>query len=223
MADKFRIYSTDITPTLTPDTSWLLPYNDTGSDNVLFVVDEVITGAGGATGIVLAIDGDATSGTLTITKTNVTSFVDGEILTGSIAGIADVNSATGGSGPSTNIIFDQDPYYGTYTPATSNIDRGSVIKTLGGVIIQDFGVKVVDEVIAFSDVDVLTQSIIDALNAAYIVIDGEWYFTDGYGCWLVKFSRNPRGFDSWRSLIFATHDFHTFSYAVNLLVLSKEI
>ena len=125
--------------------------------------------------------------------------------------------------PLTNIVFDQDPYYGTYTPAKSESDRGSVIKTLGGVVIQDFGVNVVDEVITFSDVEALSQSIVDALKAAYIIVDGEWYFTDGYSCWLVKFSRNPRGFDSWRNLIFSAHDFHTFSYAVNLLVLNKEI
>jgi len=223
MADKFRIYSTDITPTLTPDLSLILPYNDTGSDNVLFVIGELITGAGGATGEVLSVTGTATTGTLIIEKTNTIAFVDTEVLTGDIAGIANVDSASGGTSPSTNIVFDQDPHYGTYTPATSGIDRGSVIKTLGGVIIQDFGVKVVDEIITFTDTDALTQSIVDALKTAYEVIDGEWYFTDGYECWRVQFSRNPRGFDSWRNLLFSEHDFYTFSYAVNLLVLSKEI
>lgn len=125
--------------------------------------------------------------------------------------------------PATNIVFDQDPFYGAYEHASTANDRGSVIKTLGGAVIQDFGVNIADEVIAFSDVDALTQATVTALLAAYVIVDEQWYFTDGYGCWEVQFSRNPRGFDSWRNLIFSEHTFHTFSYAINLLVLSKEI
>ena len=223
MPDKFRIYSTDITPTLTPDTSWILPYDDTAADNVLFVVDETITGAGGATGTVLQITGTATEGIMIIALTNDTAFVDGEVLTGSISGLANVDSVTGGTAPGTNIVFDQDPHHGIYEQATSSEDRGSILKTLGGAVIQDFGVFVVDEIIAFSDMDALTQSTITELIAAYVTVDEQWYFTDGYNCWKVQFSRKPRGFDSWRNLIFSENDFHTFSYAVRLLVVSKEI
>lgn len=223
MPDKFRIYSTDSAPTLTPDDSWILPYYDTAADNVLFVVGEVITGASGAAGSVLKVTGTATEGILVILKTNELSFVDEEVLTGSIAGIANVNSATGGNAPSTLIVFDQDPHHGTYTQASAQDDRGSVIKTFGGVIVQDLGVVIGDEVISFSEADALTQSTVTALQTAYLVVDGEWYFTDGYGCWKVKFSRKPRGFDSWRNLLFSEHDFHTFSYSVNLLVVSEEI
>lgn len=125
--------------------------------------------------------------------------------------------------PATNIIFDQDPHHGTYEQATSSEDRGSIIKTLGGAVIQDFGVKVVDEIIAFSDIDALTQPTITALIAAYAIVDEEWYFTDGYECWKVQFSRSPRGFDKFRNLLFSEHDFYTFSYSITLLVLSKEI
>lgn len=75
-------------------THWLLPY-DAGT--VIFAVGEVVTGAGGATGIVLAVTGDSTSGTLTIARTNTTSFVDDETLTGDGTGAATVNSATGGT------------------------------------------------------------------------------------------------------------------------------
>ena len=73
---------------------WLLPY-DAGT--VIFVEGEVVTGAGGATGIVLAITGDSTSGTLTIARTNTTAYVDDESITGDGSGSATVNSATGGS------------------------------------------------------------------------------------------------------------------------------
>lgn len=79
-----------------------LPY-DTGT--VLFTVGETITGAGGAAGIVTAVVGDATSGTLAVIKTNTTAFVDSEVLTGGTAGSAAVNSATGGTkGVSASIL-----------------------------------------------------------------------------------------------------------------------
>ena len=90
-------------------TYWLLPYDDSAADNVLFVVGETVTGAGGATGIVVGVTGTATTGTLTIVRTNTTAFVDDEALTGSIAGAAEVNSTTGGSaGTGTPVVLVQD-------------------------------------------------------------------------------------------------------------------
>lgn len=74
--------------------SWNLPY-DTGT--VIFVVGETVSGAGGATGVVTAVTGDATSGTLQIVRTNTTSFVDDEVLTGDGTGSAAVSSLTGGT------------------------------------------------------------------------------------------------------------------------------
>lgn len=74
--------------------SWNLPY-DTGTG--LFVVGETFTGAGGAAGVVVAITGDVTSGTLHIARTNATAFVDDEAITGDTAGVAAVASTTGGS------------------------------------------------------------------------------------------------------------------------------
>ena len=87
---------------------WQLPYDDTAADNVIFTVGEVVTGAGGATGIVLAITGDATSGTLTLAKTNATAFIDDEAITGDGSGAAEVNSATGGSAGTTPVVLVQD-------------------------------------------------------------------------------------------------------------------
>jgi hypothetical protein len=87
-------------------TYWLLPY-DTGTTT--FVEGEVVTGAGGAAGVVLAVTGDALTGTLTIARTNATDFVDDEAITGDIAGDATVNSTTGGTaGTGTPIVFVQD-------------------------------------------------------------------------------------------------------------------
>lgn len=125
--------------------------------------------------------------------------------------------------PATNIKFDQDPIHTTYSPVVSGQDRGSVIRTLSGVIIQDFGVVVKDERISFSDVNAITQAIVTALQTAYETIDGTWYFTDGYNCWEVQFSRVPRGFKAWRNLLYAYNSYQIFSYDIQLIVLTKEL
>lgn len=99
---------------------WTLPY-DTGTG--LFVVGETIAGAGGATGRVVAVNGDATSGTLTIVRTNTTVFVADEVLTGGTLGAAAVNSVTGGTiGIGTPVIYVQDAANTvTYTAATDYV------------------------------------------------------------------------------------------------------
>lgn len=58
----------------------------------LFVEDEIVTAAGGATGEVIAVVGDANAGTLVIMHTNTTSFIADEAITGSIAGDALVDT-----------------------------------------------------------------------------------------------------------------------------------
>ncbi len=86
--------------------SWDLPY-DTGT--VLFVVGETITGAGGATGTVVAVTGTATTGILKVARSNATAFVDDEAITGSGSGAAAVNSSTGGTKSTGNpAVFVQD-------------------------------------------------------------------------------------------------------------------
>ncbi|CCK81196.1 hypothetical protein [Desulfobacula toluolica] len=125
--------------------------------------------------------------------------------------------------PATLIIFDQDPVFSEYNPAGSAQDRGSVIRTLGGVVIQDFGVSVQDGLISFSDTAALNQATVTALQSAYETIDGQWYFTDGYECWKVQFSRNPKGFRAWRNILYAYNNYTIFSYEINLIVISKEI
>lgn len=73
--------------------AYSLPYDDSAADNVAFVPGEIVSGATGA-GIVLAVTGGATSGTLTIALINP-GFIDDEVLTGSISGSAEVNSTSG--------------------------------------------------------------------------------------------------------------------------------
>jgi hypothetical protein len=100
--------------------SWNLPY-DTGTG--LFVVGEVVTGAGGAAGIVVAITGVEASGTLHIARTNATAFVDDEVITGDASGAAAVNSATGGSlyVGTPAVLVQDDADSTTYTAGTDYI------------------------------------------------------------------------------------------------------
>ena len=125
--------------------------------------------------------------------------------------------------PATLVVFDQDPLFGRYEYGQLSKDRGSIIKTFGGAVIQDFGVKIIGETITLSDSNALSQQTVSDLEACYNVVDGKWYFTDGYNCWKVQFSRDPRGFYATRNLLFAAHSVHIFSYTIVLLVLEKGI
>lgn len=125
--------------------------------------------------------------------------------------------------PDTLIVFDQDPLFGEYDPNGSDQDRGTVIRTLGGVVVQDFGLVEQDGVITLSDTDALEADTVTALKTAYAVVDGQYYFTDGYECWKVQFSRNPKGLKFFRNILAAYHGTHLFSYEIQLLVISKEI
>ncbi len=79
---------------------WNLPYKTGTSD---FVLGETVTGAGGGTGVVVAITGSTATGVLSLIKTNATAFVNAEALTGDNAGAsgtggeAVVDSTAGGS------------------------------------------------------------------------------------------------------------------------------
>lgn len=62
--------------------------------SALFVEGETVTGAGGATGVVVVVAGNATAGYLFINTRNATAYVDNEVLTGSIAGAAVADGAS---------------------------------------------------------------------------------------------------------------------------------
>lgn len=128
-------------------TYWLLPYDASGTP-VIFVQGENVTGNGGATGIVLAITGDANSGTLTIARTNTTDFIDDESITGSGTGDALVNSSTGGSvGTGTPIVWVQDSTdTTTYTAGTDyEIDTSLKDDVIGRIKVIDGGAITADE------------------------------------------------------------------------------
>lgn len=130
---------------------WVLPYDDSAADNVIFVDGEVVTGAGGATGIVvsLAVGSTATTGSLNIARTNAIDFIDDEILTGGIAGLADVDSVTGGSaGISPVILVQDDADTITYVEGT-DYEISTLLKddVIGRIKFLDGGSVVEDEVV----------------------------------------------------------------------------
>jgi hypothetical protein len=124
--------------------------------------------------------------------------------------------------PSVLIVFDTDPIgKGTYDPFAGNTMRGSVIPTLGGVVVQDFGEQIQDQRITISDEAAFSILTNQAFIAASQISNGQFYFTDGYDCFLVKFAR-PRGYISRRNLISSHYGMTRFNYEMNFVVLERE-
>jgi hypothetical protein len=120
------------------------------------------------------------------------------------------------------VVFDRDPIAtGSYNPHAGSTVRGSVIPTLGGVVIQDFGVQIQDQRIAISDEAAMTKTTIDALIALYQTTSGSYYFTDGYSCWEVQFAR-PDGLVYRRNLLTSFFNTARFDYEINLVVKDTE-
>ena len=124
--------------------------------------------------------------------------------------------------PATLVVLDQPPYFGDYDLQAGAMGRGSVHDTLGGHVIQDFGVFEKDQRISFSESDALSSATITALKTLFETVDGEYFFTDSHNVWKVRFSR-PDGFIYRRNLLFAHHGEHVFSYEINLIVVALEI
>ena len=120
--------------------------------------------------------------------------------------------------PLTLITLDQDPLFGTYEPEAGQMGRGSQNPTLGGVVIQDFGVILQDQRIKIAEDNALSQTTVDALRSASAIAGGEYFFTDGYDVWKVAFLR-PGGFRAWRNMLFAAKGVTIYSYEINLMVL----
>lgn len=139
-----------------------------------------------------------------------------------------VDPANADPAPATLVVLDQPPIFGNFNSQGGEIGRGTVISTLGGNIIQDFGVVVTDERISFSESDALTESTITGLKAIHVVVDGEYYFTDGFRVWKVRFAR-PGGFLYRLNLLMKQYADEPgypgdrYSYEINLIVISKEI
>lgn len=127
-----------------------------------------------------------------------------------------------GTPPVSMVVFDRDPIAtGNYDPHAGTTVRGSVIPTLGGVIIQDFGVQIQDQRINISDEAAFKKATVDALTALYIISSGRYYFTDGYSCWEVQFAR-PDGFMYRRNLLTSFFNTARFDYEIKLVVKDTE-
>ena len=130
---------------------------------------------------------------------------------------ATVDPANADPAPATLVVLDEPPIFGDYDFEAGDIGRGSVIPTLGGQVIQDFGVYEEDGRITFSDTDALSAATVSALRALWETVDGEYYFTDGFGIWKVRFAR-PNGFKARRNLQWANHGEDVYSYEISLIV-----
>ena len=124
--------------------------------------------------------------------------------------------------PATLVVLDQPPYFGEYDLNAGSVGRGSVIDTLGGQVVQDFGVFEADQRISFSEPDALSSATVTALKTLFETVNGEYFFTDGHNVWKVRFAR-PAGFIFSRNLLFAYHGENVFSYEINLIVVTQEI
>jgi hypothetical protein len=135
-----------------------------------------------------------------------------------------IDPANADPAPATLVVLDQPPILGDgiYDFQAGEIGRGSVIQTLGGAVIQDFGVFEEDGRISFSESDALSGSVVADLKTIHEVVNGEYYFTDGFNVWKVRFAR-PGGFIYRRNLFWAQYSQEIYSYEINLIVVSQEI
>lgn len=122
--------------------------------------------------------------------------------------------------PATLVVLDQPPIFGSYDFDAGETGRGSVIPTLGKNVVQDFGVVAGDGRISFSEADALSAETDAALKAIHNVVDGQYFFTDGFQIWRVRFAR-PNGFKSRKNLFWAQHGHDVFSYEINLIVVAE--
>lgn len=122
--------------------------------------------------------------------------------------------------PAIFVTLDQDPLFGTYEPEAGQMGRGSQNQTLGGVVVQDFGVCLQDQRIKIAEDNALSQATVDALRSASATAGGEYFFTDGYEVWKVAFLR-PGGFRAWRNMLYAANGVTIYSYEINFVVLEE--
>ena len=132
------------------------------------------------------------------------------------------NPAGASPSPASLAVFDQDPIFGEYDNLAGGIGRGSVQQTLGGVIVQDFGVVAGDGRIRIAERDAMSQAVVDSIQTMHDAVDGEYYFTDGIDVRRVKFAR-PDGFRAWRNLLWAAKGHFVFSYEINLILVAEGV
>lgn len=132
----------------------------------------------------------------------------------------------GAAAPSLLIAFDHDPLKNGIQiepPA----GRGGIILTGGGVVYHDLGVVEGDGILTVSgnvdDGEHLLPATINALKAAELVIDAEYFLTDGMSCWKVRWSRNPRGLKCWYHALWAYHGRKEYSYELTFIIVQTVI
>ncbi len=117
------------------------------------------------------------------------------------------------------VVLDRDPIYtGEYNPHAGTTVRGSVIPTLGGVFIQDFGPMGQDQRITISDEAAISEDTVASLINLYEAVSASYYFTDGFDCFLVQFSR-PDGFIYKRNMVSSFYGVARFDYVITLVVM----
>lgn len=125
--------------------------------------------------------------------------------------------------PATIIVWDHDPIKSQGLQITPPARRGQVIRTGTGVVYHDHGVVEGDGTLTVTgntdDGEWLSASTVAALRAAYAATDTEFYFTDGFNCWTVRF----QAASFWRHQFWAEHGMQNFSYEITFYVVSAEI
>ena len=125
--------------------------------------------------------------------------------------------------PATLVVWDHDPIKSQGIQITPPARRGQVIRTGTGVVYHDHGVVEGDGTLTITgntdDGEWLSAATVAALRTAYAAKDTEFFFTDGFNCWRVRF----QSASFWRHQFWAEHGIQNFSYEITFYVMSVEI
>lgn len=125
--------------------------------------------------------------------------------------------------PATLIKWDHDPIKSQGIQITPPARRGQVIRTGTGVVYHDHGVVDGDGTLAVTgETDAgewLTESTVSALRTAYNAANTEYFFTDGFNVWRVRF----QSASFWRHQFWAEHGIQNFSYEITFYIVSTAI
>lgn len=137
---------------------------DTGT--VLFVKGEIVTGAALAHAKVLEVDGDATSGILYLGVVTGGPFIDGEILTGGVAGAAQVAAGTVDVTTSSVMVTDGEAapvFYTVGTDYTVDAVRGRIKIIDGGAIVAADDIEVLyhNSIAAYKKIKILSETTVE--------------------------------------------------------------
>ena len=125
--------------------------------------------------------------------------------------------------PATLIVWDHDPIKSQGIQETPPARRGQAIRTGTGVVYQDFGVIEGDGTLTVAgntdDGEWLSAATVAALRTAYAATDTEFYFTDGFNVWRVRF----QSASFWRHQFWAEHGIQNFSYEITFLIVETAI